>query len=159
MKDRHRARKINAHNQDRNRPRSTLTTNVNPQAYLEFEEGAALENAATNLRDQWLTRTLRFTGCRITEALGLTVDNIDFINQTICIKHLKARIRLSCPRCGVRLSRTAALCSGCGQPVAGAVATQREQTRQRVIPIDPGTLDLFQYFIQHGGPVERNGRK
>jgi integrase/recombinase XerD len=159
MKSRKKWGKSKATTRKNNRAKLQLELNLTPRAYLEFADGVVLENAATNTRDQLLIRLLRLSGCRISEALGLTVDNINFDNNTICIKHLKARIRLSCPHCGARLSRTSAFCSGCGRPVSEAVAIQKEQIRLRTIPVDRGTIDLLKYFIDHGGPVERDGKK
>jgi integrase len=46
------------------------------KAYLEPEEVAQIEKVASNLRDKLLIRTLFHLGCRVTEALGLTVEDI-----------------------------------------------------------------------------------
>ncbi len=48
------------------------------RAYLEPEEVTLMENAATNLRDRLLIRLLSHLGCRITEALTIGVEDIDF---------------------------------------------------------------------------------
>lgn len=55
------------------------------KAYLEPEEIEQLENAATNLRDRLLVRLLFHLGCRISEALALGTENIDFIQSTVTI--------------------------------------------------------------------------
>ena len=73
------------------------------KAYLEPSEVEKLELAAEFLRDKILIRLLWRLGCRISEVLGITVDNIDFNQGTITIEHLKARIKLSCPQCNTRL--------------------------------------------------------
>ena len=39
---------------------------------------ALLENAATNLRDKLLIRILFPFGCWVSQALGLTVEDVDF---------------------------------------------------------------------------------
>ena len=49
------------------------------KTYLEPKEIDLLEKAATNLRDRLLIRLLFHLGCRISEALSLKVDDIDFI--------------------------------------------------------------------------------
>lgn len=149
------ARKATSRNKSIN---STLALKP-PKPYLEFEEALALANAATNLRDQLLIRLLLHTGCRISEALALKVDDIDFANSTITIKHLKASLRLSCSKCGARLSRNAAFCPGCGEKVAEAVASQKEHRRQRIIPIDRDTIELLRGYIKRGGAVEKGGKK
>ena len=68
------------------------------KTYLEPGEIELLEKAATNLRDRLLIRILFKLGCRISEALGIGVEDIDFAQGTITIEHLKARVRFSCPR-------------------------------------------------------------
>ena len=59
------------------------------KAYLEIEETEQLEDVATCLRDKLLIRILARLGCRISEALGLTVENVDFDRGTVTIQHLK----------------------------------------------------------------------
>ena len=49
------------------------------KVYLDREEVELLEQAATNLRDRLLIKLLFHLGCRISEALALTVPDIDFI--------------------------------------------------------------------------------
>jgi len=73
------------------------------KAYLEPDEVTMMEKAASNLRDKLLIRILFHLGCRVTEALGLTVDDIDFSRALLTIKHLKKRLKLSCSNCGTRL--------------------------------------------------------
>ena len=76
------------------------------KAYLEAEEIGKLEKAATNLRDRLLITLLSHLGCRISEALGIKVEDVDLLNHTVTIQHLKARIQLCCPQCGARLGRS-----------------------------------------------------
>ena len=75
------------------------------KAYLTPEDAEALVQAATCVRNELLVRVLFWASCRISEALGLTVDDVDPIQGTITIQHLKSRIRLLCPHCDTRLSR------------------------------------------------------
>jgi integrase/recombinase XerD len=84
------------------------------KAYLEPDEIEQLENAATNLRDMLLIRVLFHLGCRISEALALTVDDIDFKQGTINIIHLKCRVKLFCSSCGARLGISHSFCPKCG---------------------------------------------
>jgi len=128
------------------------------KAYLEPEEVDRLERAAQYLRDRLLIRVLFRLGCRISEALGIAVDDVDFERGTVTIKHLKARTRLSCPRCGTRLSRSASFCPGCGVRVEQAVAEEKEHPRLRTLPIDGDTLEMLREYIHRGGPVAQNGR-
>ena len=75
------------------------------KAYLEPVEVEKLEKAAEYLRDKLLIRLLFHLGCRVSEALGIKVENIDFKQGTVTIEHLKARIKLSCPQCSARLGK------------------------------------------------------
>ena len=128
------------------------------KTYLEPEEVELLEKAATNLRDRLLIRLLFRLGCRISEALALRVEDIDFDQSTVTIEHLKARTRLSCPHCGVRLGKTHCFCPGCGNRVDSAVARESEHRRVRTLPIDGDTLEMLRDYIRRGGPVTRGGR-
>ena len=65
------------------------------KTYLEPSEISLLEKAASNMRDRLLIRVLFHLGCRISEALGLSMDDIDFNQSTLTIKHLKRRLKLS----------------------------------------------------------------
>lgn len=129
------------------------------KAYIEPEEVAKMENAASNLRDRLLIRVLFHLGCRVSEALGLTTDDIDFQARTVTILHLKIRLKLSCPGCGTGLGRSHSFCPKCGIRVGDAVARELEHRRHRVLPIDSGTLAMLKEYLDRGGPVERNGKR
>lgn len=102
------------------------------KVYLEPAEIASMESTATNLRDKLLVRLLFRLGCRISEALALTVGDIDFERSTVIIKHLKARLKLSCTECGQRLGRSHAFCPKCGSKVEKAKAEQLKKRGHRV---------------------------
>jgi len=129
------------------------------KAYLEVEETEQLENAAENLRDKLLTRLLARMGCRISEALALSVDDIDFSHGTVTIEHLKSRIKLACPQCGARLGRSHSFCPKCGAKVKEAVAMEQEHRRMRTLPVDTDTLEMLRDYIKRGGPVSKDGKK
>jgi integrase/recombinase XerD len=65
------------------------------KSYLEIGETEKLEDVAICLRDKLLIRILGRLGCRISEALGLEIKDIDFTRNTVTIEHLKSRINLS----------------------------------------------------------------
>jgi integrase/recombinase XerD len=87
------------------------------KAYLEPEEVKMLETAAKNLRDKLLIRILFHLGCRISEALALKVEDIDFTQGTVTILHLKRRLKLSCANCGATLGMSHSYCPKCGVKV------------------------------------------
>ncbi len=129
------------------------------KAYLEVNEVEALEKAATNLRDRLLIHMLFHLGCRISEALGLAVRDIDFNQGCVTIQHLKTRIKLLCPQCGASLGKTHTYCPKCGVKVEKSVAEERQHRRQRVLPVDSDTLKMLKEYIQRDGPVLRNGKR
>lgn len=84
------------------------------KTYLEPDEVAMMEKAASNLRDKILIRLLFRLGCRISEALALKVEDIDFARGTVSIVHLKRRVKLSCTNCGAMLGLSHSYCPKCG---------------------------------------------
>ena len=84
------------------------------KTYLEINEIEQLEKAASNLRDKLLIRFLFHVGCRVSEALALKVEDIDFKQGTVTIVHLKRQAKLSCAKCGARLSMGHSFCPKCG---------------------------------------------
>jgi integrase/recombinase XerD len=97
-------------------------------------------------------------GCRVSEALSLTVEDIDLIAGTVKIQHLKSRMRLGCPHCGTALGKKHSYCPGCGKKVAGVVNKEIQQQRMRTLPVDIETLNMLKEYINRGGPVIRNGK-
>jgi integrase/recombinase XerD len=130
-----------------------------PKAYLEPNEIEQLESVAIYLRDRLLIRLLFHLGCRVSEALGLEVKDIDFGSSTIVIEHLKYRVKMSCPKCGARLGKSHKFCPLCGNGVEKALAQEREHRRMRTLPLDQNTLEMLKDYIKRGGPVTRNGKE
>ncbi|MBM4462359.1 MAG: integrase [Chloroflexi bacterium] len=128
------------------------------KVYLELDEVARLEKTPTNLRDQLLIRLLFRLGCRVSEALAITVDDIDFGTAVVTIQHLKTRMKLSCPRCSTRLGKSHTYCPKCGAKVERLVAEEKEHRRVRTLPIDDDTREMLREYIERGGPVLRHGK-
>jgi len=128
------------------------------KTYLEPKEVKQLEEAATCLRDRLLIRLLFHTGCRISEALALTVEDIDLRKGLVIIVHLKSRTRLSCPGCGARLGRAHQFCPACGNKVEKVTRGETEYRRLRTLPVDPDTLEMMKNYICRGGPVSQHGK-
>jgi len=129
------------------------------KTYLEPSEISLLEKATFNMRDKLLIRVLFHLGCRVSEALGLTIEDVDFNHGTITIQHLKASLKLSCNGCGQRLGRSHTFCPKCGSKVKKAQAEQQERHRQRLLPVDSDTLGMLREYVWRGGPVLRDGNK
>ena len=129
------------------------------KAYLESKEIEQLEGAATNTRDKLLVRLLFYLGCRVSEAIALTPDDIDLEHGTVTIKHLKSRMKISCPQCNTRLGKAHTFCPKCGIKVEETVAKEQEHRRMRTLPLDDDTLLLLKDYIKRGGPVTKNGKQ
>jgi integrase/recombinase XerD len=129
------------------------------KTFLEPEEINQLSQGATNLRDRLLIQLLFRLGCRISEALAITVEDIDLMKGTVSIQHLKTRLKLSCSNCSARLGRNHGYCPKCGIKVAQAVAEAKEHRRLRTLPIDNVTCQMLQDYIQRGGPVIRDNKR
>ena len=117
-----------------------------------------MEDSATNLRDRLLIRLLFHLGCRVSEALALKVEDVDFARGTVTIQRLKSRFRLSCTRCGARLGRSHTFCPECGEKVEEALVQQQERRRLRTLPIDEDTLKRLAEYIRRGGLVCQEGQ-
>lgn len=128
------------------------------KAYLEAGEVELVENAVACLRDRLLIRLLFRLGCRISEALDVTVEDIDLIQSTVTIQHLKIRMKLSCPQCSARLSKSHTYCPKCGEKVEKVVSQEKEHRRMRTLPIDDSTLLMLKDYISRGGPVLKNSK-
>jgi integrase/recombinase XerD len=129
------------------------------KAYLELEEVERLEAAAEYLRDKLLIRLLFHLGCRVSEALAITVDDVDLDRRQVTIRHLKTRLKLSCPHCDARLSRAHVFCPGCGRAIEKAAEQAKEHQRFRKLPLNATLFALLQDYIERDGPVTRNGKK
>ena len=129
------------------------------KAYLEPQDVALIEKAAINLRDRLLVRLLFRLGCRVSEALAIEETDIDFESGSVTIEHLKTRLKLACPQCGVRLGRAHTFCPGCGNKVDDVVRKELEHRRLRTLPLDRDTLGMLRQYVDRGGPVLRQGKQ
>ena len=129
------------------------------KTYLETGEIELLEKAATNIRDRLLVRLLFRLGCRVSEALAITADDIDFSAGIVIIEHLKTRMKLSCSNCGTRLGKSHTYCPKCGVRVERLIAEEKEHRRVRTLPIDDDTREMLKEYIERGGPVLSRGKR
>ncbi len=104
------------------------------KVYLTPEEVERMAQAATNLRDGLLIRMLFWGSCRVSEALGIRVEDVNSVQGTVTIKHLKTRVRLLCP--------------GCGKDVPAPLRKEQEMHRIRTIPLEKRTMDRLVDFIR-----------
>jgi len=118
------------------------------KAYLTPEEVERMAQAATCVRDELLIRMLFWGSCRVSEALGIRVEDVNPAQGTLTIQHLKTRIVLSCPHCNTRLSRAAKFCPGCGKDIPAPIRKEQEMHRIRTIPLEKRTMDRLVDFIR-----------
>lgn len=118
------------------------------KTYLEPNEVELMEKVAVCFRDRLLIRLLFRLGCRISEALALKVEDIDFEQGTVAIEHLKTRLEFCCPSCGARLGKSHKFCPICGHSVEKAVAQEKEHRRVRTLPVDGDTLEMLADFVR-----------
>ena len=118
------------------------------KVYLTPEEVEHMAQAATCLRDGLFIRMLFWGSCRVSEALGIRVEDVNPAQGTLTIQHLKTRIVLSCPYCATRLSRAARFCPGCGKDVPAPLRKEQEMHRIRTIPLEKRTMDRLVDFIR-----------
>lgn len=129
------------------------------KAYLEPKEIILMERAASNLRDKILIHILFRLGCRISEALFIKVDDIDFNQGTVMIIHLKRRIKLSCANCAARLGAAHIFCPKCGGKIEKSRVEELQHHRQRVLPLDQDTLKMLKEYVRRGGSIIKEGKK
>jgi len=106
-----------------------------------------MEQATSCPRDRLLISLLSHLGCRISEALALKVEDIDFEQRTITILHLKRSMKISCPNCKSRLGYRHQFCPKCGVRVSERTRSQKERRRIRVLPVEEATLAMLKSYI------------
>lgn len=129
------------------------------EEYLAPEEVLKLMKAAGNSRDRLLIHLLFRLGCRISEALALAVDDIDFSAGKICIIHLKVRLQLKCRQCGTMIGLRHGYCPKCGTKNETNSVSRYEKRRQRTLPLDADTLEMIKEYLREVGPINKNGKR
>jgi integrase/recombinase XerD len=119
------------------------TSHETPQRQIE-----RLIAAATNPRDRAFLALLARTGVRISEAVGIKIDDIDFRKGTLTILHLKEKSKLKCRGCRESLGKRHLFCPVCGNKVNKTIREKVEQRRQRMIPVDSDTLRLIDGYLR-----------
>jgi len=129
------------------------------ETYLDLEQIKLMEEAAGCFRDRLLIRLLFRLGCRVSEALAMTVDDIDLSKGSVTILHLKSGAKLLCPYCHARMAQAHQFCPACGNKVEKVMRRETERRKLRTLPVDPDTLHMLKDYVRRGGPVCREGKK
>lgn len=126
------------------------------KTYLDLSDIKLMEQATTCLRDRLLVRILSRLGCRVSEAIALKVNDIDFERKTVTILHLKRIPSISCPRCKERLGTRHQFCPGCGAKISNTVKSQQEKRRVRVLPVDEDTIEMLKNYLNQNKSITDN---
>lgn len=121
---------------------------------LSSEEIQRMIGAARCQRDQVIIQFYADTGCRASELLALTMENIDFDAGTVLIPHLKRGAKKKCPKCGKTAGRISKWCSRCGADLS-RVDAEGIQERSRIITLGPETISLLRDFTAGLGKNEK----
>ena len=97
--------------------------------------------------------------CRISESLGISIDDVDFHRSTVTIMHLKKRIKRSCVHCDALLGSCHSFCPACGKKAEKVNIEERDHRPTRTVPIDRSTLEMIREYMDGGGPVSMSGRQ
>lgn len=114
--------------------------------YLTQDEVEKLLALAVNPRDKLWLRWLQRTGIRVTECLSLVVNDINFDRGLVTILHEKAKVKLSCLKCGARLAMSHTFCPKCGHAVE-VERGEEVKKRRRTIPVDWQTLEETKQYL------------
>lgn len=128
------------------------------KTYLELKETELLESAASCLRDRLLIRLLSRLGCRISEALAIKHEDIDFERKTVTIIHLKRILKLFCPLCKSPLALKHRFCPGCASEIGDSIKKQQEKRRIRILPLDEDTLKMLKSYTDNNNMTDINGQ-
>ena len=128
------------------------------KTYLEPSDADRLEQASQYLRDKILIRLVFRLACRISEAVAISVEDIDFERKKVAIPHLKSRVDAICPTCKTRLARSYRWCPGCGSRNEDPELRISEHRRVKSLRLDDKTLEMLREYIERGGAVSRNGQ-
>ncbi len=128
------------------------------KTYLELKETELLESAASCLRDRLLIRLLSRLGCRISEALAIKHEDIDFERKTVTIMHLKRILKLFCPLCKSPLAIKHRFCPGCANEIGDSIKKQQAKRRIRILPLDEDTLKMLKSYTDNNNTTDINGQ-
>jgi len=124
------------------------------KTYLTNEEISAMIAATPFHRDKALLAFYADTGCRVSEAVALKVEHIDFVNSQVLIPHLKVGIRKKCSKCGFNAGRNQKYCAKCGTDLSG-IQAEGIQERNRLITIGDYGLRLLTELVEGREPEDK----
>jgi integrase len=115
------------------------------RTFLTPVEITGMIGSATNLRDKVILAFLSDTGCRVSELLAITYNDIDLERQEVMIPHLKRGVKKVCPKCTRVAGRSTRFCARCGADLSKVEPAGIEE-RSRLISIGEETARLLDEY-------------
>jgi integrase len=121
---------------------------------LTSDEITTMIGAARCQRDQVIAQFYADTGCRVSELLAVTVENIDLDSCQVMIPHLKRGAHKICPNCSKTAGRSRKWCSHCGADLR-KVEPEGILERSRIITIGSDTAELLREYTRGMARTEK----
>jgi integrase/recombinase XerD len=118
------------------------------ECHRDLELPEKLIEATTSPRDEAFISLLGRVFIRITKAVQIKLNDIDYEKEALSINSLREQINLRCLNCNEKLAKQHLFCPTCGNKVAKPLKENIEQRHQRVIPIDRGTLKSIEQYLE-----------
>ena len=119
------------------------------KTHLTKEEVDQLIEAAGNLRDRLVIRFLFYSGCRVSELVGIKLEDIDWEGGKVMIQHLKrSGAKKICPQCDAKSGRRADFCPKCGHDLSRA-EVEGGAKLHRIVHIDRATMEMAKEYIRN----------
>ncbi len=109
---------------------------------LTSSEIRKMIEATGSPRDRLIISFYADSGCRVSELLNLTVDQIDLDTREALIRHLKRGVKKKCPACLRVAGAHTRYCSHCGADLTKVEAEGIEE-RRRIIGLGQETIELL----------------
>lgn len=102
-------------------------------------------------RDKVILTFLSDVGCRVSELLALTVEDVDLNKNEALIPHLKrgGRGKKKCPECGQLSGRKKLFCSQCSTDISKIESETTTEIRTRLITFGSETSVLLESYIRN----------
>lgn len=122
------------------------------KTFLVQKEITAMIESANNLRDKVILTFLADCGCRVSELLAISFENIDLEHREVLIPHLKRGVKKHCPKCFHIAGRNTKFCAKCGENLRDILPTGIKE-KTRIISIGEDTVKILKEFIIGAGEV------
>jgi len=115
--------------------------------YYDLELPEKCTETAKDPKERALISLFAKNFVRVTEAIQIELDNIDYEKESLSIINLREQVRIKCPNCGEKLAKRYHFCPICGNKVIRALRENTEQRFLRIVPVHRDTLNLVQEYL------------